>query len=106
MLFSIGLRAGKTKVKKFKALKYKEIKMKIVTNLLIILSFLYLASSVKAQQPEVVERSWPDYFKEHKKNFEPKTVKIEGSPIWAIVNPDDWAANTTVIEGEDRLISL
>ena len=27
-----------------------------------------------------VERSWPDYFLEHKQYFEPRTYKIEGAP--------------------------
>ena len=51
-----------------------------------------------------VERSWPDYFLEHKQYFEPRTYKIEGAPIWSINNPENWAVNCILIEGDDALI--
>ena len=51
-----------------------------------------------------VERSFPDYFLEHFENFQPQTYAIEGAPVWSINNPDFWAANTIVIEGDDGLI--
>lgn len=56
--------------------------------------------------PEVipVERSWPDYFIEHKKLFTPHVYKIGDHPIWSINNLDGWAANSIVIEGDDSLI--
>lgn len=59
---------------------------------------------VSSQKAYAVERSWPDYFLEHKKYFKPKTYAIEGAPVWSINNVDDWAANSILIEGEDGLI--
>ncbi len=62
-------------------------------------------ASVQTQDKNYhVERSWPDYFLEHKKYFEPQTYKIEGAPIWSINNPENWAVNCTLIEGDDELI--
>ena len=51
-----------------------------------------------------VERSFPPYFLEHKKYFEPTVYEIGDYPVWSINNPDDWAANTILIEGDEGLI--
>ena len=60
--------------------------------------------SVAAREYYEVERTWPEYFLEHKKYFEPKTYAIEGVPVWSINNIDDWAVNSILIEGNDGLI--
>jgi alkyl sulfatase BDS1-like metallo-beta-lactamase superfamily hydrolase len=51
-----------------------------------------------------VERSFPPYFLEHKKYFEPKVYKIGDYPVWSINNTDNWAVNSILIEGDDGLI--
>ncbi|BFM15001.1 alkyl sulfatase YjcS [Maricurvus nonylphenolicus] len=51
-----------------------------------------------------VERSWPEHFEEHRKHFEPKVYQIGEHKLWSINNPDDWAANSILIEGETGLI--
>ena len=51
-----------------------------------------------------VERSWPEHFEEHRKHFEPKVYQIGGHKLWSINNPDDWAANSILIEGDTGLI--
>lgn len=51
-----------------------------------------------------VERSWPTHFEEHRKHFEPKVYQIGDHRMWSINNPDDWAANSIVIEGDSSLI--
>lgn len=69
-----------------------------------ILLFAVGAISVSAEDSFEVERTWPEYFQEHMKYFEPKTYSLEGVPVWSINNPDYWAANSIVIEGDDGLI--
>lgn len=51
-----------------------------------------------------VERSWPEHFEEHRKHFEPKVYQIGDHKLWSINNPDDWAANSILIEGDTGLI--
>jgi len=53
---------------------------------------------------QTVERSFPPYFLEHKKYFEPKVYKIGDFPVWSINNTDNWAVNTILIEGAEGLI--
>jgi hypothetical protein len=56
--------------------------------------------------PYDVERSWPDYFLEHRR----LTVERQGTyrcgdlPVWTIHCPLGYLGNSTVIEGEDGLI--
>lgn len=56
--------------------------------------------------PYTVERSWPDYFLEHRKLFTEKqgTYKAGDLPVWTVHVPDGWIGNATIIEGEDGLI--
>ena len=61
------------------------------------------ASNTIAQVPEV-ERTFPPYFLEHKKYFEPRVYKIGDYPVWSINNTADWATNTILIEGDEGLI--
>ena len=51
-----------------------------------------------------VEPSLPQAFEEHRKHFEPKVYQIGGHKLWSINNPDNWAANSVVVEGEKGLI--
>jgi linear primary-alkylsulfatase len=51
-----------------------------------------------------VERSWPEHFEEHRQHFTPKVYQIGDHKLWSINNPDDWAANSIVMEGETGLI--
>ena len=51
-----------------------------------------------------VERSFPPYFLEHKKYFVQTVYEIGDYPVWSINNPDDWAVNTILIEGDEGLI--
>ena len=56
--------------------------------------------------PYDVERSWPDYFLEHRR----KTVEMQGTyrcgdlPVWTVHCPLGYLGNATVIEGDDGLI--
>ena len=64
------------------------------------------ADKPPAENPYQVERSWPDYFLEHKKLFTEKagTYKAGKYPVWTIHVPDGWIGNSTIIEGDDGLI--
>lgn len=56
--------------------------------------------------PYDVERSWPDYFLEHRRN----TVEKQGTygcgdlPVWTVHCPLGYLGNSTIIEGDDGLI--
>jgi alkyl sulfatase BDS1-like metallo-beta-lactamase superfamily hydrolase len=56
--------------------------------------------------PYDVERSWPEYFLEHRR----LTVEMAGTykcgdlPVWTVHCPIDLLGNSTIIEGEDGLI--
>ena len=56
--------------------------------------------------PYDVERTWPDYFLEHRR----RTVEMQGTyrcgdlPVWTIHCPLGYLGNATVIEGDDGLI--
>ena len=56
--------------------------------------------------PYDVERSWPEYFLEHRSN----TVERQGTyqcgdlPVWTIYCPAGYLGNSIVIEGDDGLI--
>lgn len=56
--------------------------------------------------PYDVERSWPDYFLEHRK----RTVEQQGTyqcgdvPVWTVYCPNGYLGNSTIIEGDDGLI--
>ena len=70
---------------------------------------LTIVSTVGCQtqllDPELsVESSRPQAFEEHRKHFEPKVYQIGGHRLWSINNPDDWAANSVVIEGDNGII--
>lgn len=53
-----------------------------------------------------VERSWPDYFLEHRE----RTVEQQGTyrcgdlPVWTVYCPNGYLGNSTIIEGDDGLI--
>jgi len=56
--------------------------------------------------PYDVERSWPDYFLEHRR----RTVEMQGTyrcgdlPVWTVHCPLGFLGNATIIEGDDGLI--
>jgi len=56
--------------------------------------------------PYDVERSWPDYFLEHRRS----TVEQQGTyrcgdlPVWTVHCPLGFLGNSTIIEGDDGLI--
>ncbi len=56
--------------------------------------------------PYDVERSWPDYFLEHRR----ETVEKQGTyqcaelPVWTVHCPLGFLGNATIIEGDDALI--
>ena len=56
--------------------------------------------------PYDVERSWPDYFLEHRR----LTVEMQGTyrcedlPVWTVHCPLGFLGNATIIEGDDALI--
>jgi alkyl sulfatase BDS1-like metallo-beta-lactamase superfamily hydrolase len=56
--------------------------------------------------PYDVERSWPDYFLEHRR----ETVEKQGTyqcaelPVWTVHCPLGFLGNSTIIEGDDALI--
>jgi alkyl sulfatase BDS1-like metallo-beta-lactamase superfamily hydrolase len=56
--------------------------------------------------PYQVERSWPEYFLEHKKLFTEQagTYKAGQYPVWTVHVPGGWIGNSTIIEGDDGLI--
>ena len=56
--------------------------------------------------PYDVERSWPDYFLEHRRNTVERagTYKCGDLPVWTVHCPRGYLGNSTIIEGEDGLI--
>lgn len=56
--------------------------------------------------PYDVERTWPDYFTEHRTLTVDKqgTYRCGDLPVWTIYCPGGLLGNSTVIEGEDGLI--
>ena len=56
--------------------------------------------------PYDVERSWPEYFLEHRR----RTVEMQGTyqcgdlPVWTVHCPLGFLGNATIIEGDDGLI--
>ncbi len=64
------------------------------------------AGEPPAENPYRVERSWPDYFLEHKKLFTEQagTYRAGDLPVWTVHVPGGWIGNSTIIEGEDGLI--
>lgn len=59
--------------------------------------------------PYDVERSWPDYFLEHRKLFEEGeggqgTYQYGDLPVWTVHSPLGFIGNGTFIEGEDGVI--
>lgn len=56
--------------------------------------------------PYDVERSWPDYFLEHRKlTLEQQgTYRCDDLPVWTVYCPNGYLGNSTIIEGDDGLI--
>ena len=56
--------------------------------------------------PYDVERSWPDYFLEHRRLTveQAGTYKCGGLPVWTVHCPLGYLGNSTIIEGDDGLI--
>ena len=56
--------------------------------------------------PYDVERSWPDYFLEHRRATVEKqgTYKCGDIPVWTVHCPLGFLGNSTIIEGDDGLI--
>ena len=69
-------------------------------------AFAALPNAAPAENPYQVERSWPDYFLQHKKLFTEQagTYKAGKHPVWTVHVPDGWIGNSTIIEGKDGLI--
>ena len=63
-------------------------------------------SEPPAENPYQVERTWPDYFLEHKKLFTEQagTYQAGDLPVWTVHVPGGWIGNSTIIEGKDGLI--
>lgn len=63
-------------------------------------------SEPPAENPYKVERTWPDYFLEHKKLFTEQagTYQAGDLPVWTVHVPGGWIGNSTIIEGKDGLI--
>ncbi|QFU76605.1 MBL fold metallo-hydrolase [Halioglobus maricola] len=61
---------------------------------------------IEEPSPYHVERTWPDYFLEHKKLFTEKsgTYRAGEHPVWTVHVPGGWIGNSTIIEGDDGLI--
>jgi hypothetical protein len=61
---------------------------------------------MKVSNPYDVERSWPDYFLEHRRLTveRQRTCRCGDLPVWTIHCPLGYLGNSTVIEGEDGLI--
>jgi alkyl sulfatase BDS1-like metallo-beta-lactamase superfamily hydrolase len=70
------------------------------------IAFAAPASTPPAENPYKVERSWPDYFLEHRKLFTEQagTYKAGDYPVWTVHVPGGWIGNATIIEGDDGLI--
>lgn len=58
------------------------------------------------ENPYDVERSWPDYFLEHRKLLSEQagTYRAGDLPVWTVHCPAQYLGNSTVIEGDDGLI--
>ncbi|MGW4366271.1 alkyl sulfatase dimerization domain-containing protein [Nocardia takedensis] len=56
--------------------------------------------------PYDVERTWPEYFLEHRRATVEKqgTYRCGDLPVWTVYCPHGYLGNSTVIEGEDGLI--
>jgi alkyl sulfatase BDS1-like metallo-beta-lactamase superfamily hydrolase len=56
--------------------------------------------------PYDVERSWPDYFLEHRRLTveQQGTYRCDDLPVWTIHCPLGYLGNSTIIEGDDGLI--
>lgn len=56
--------------------------------------------------PYDVERSWPDYFLEHRRSTVEKqgTYQCGDLPVWTVYCPLGFLGNSTIIEGENGLI--
>jgi alkyl sulfatase BDS1-like metallo-beta-lactamase superfamily hydrolase len=56
--------------------------------------------------PYDVERSWPDYFLEHRRLTveQAGTYRCGGLPVWTVYCPLGYLGNSTIIEGDDGLI--
>ena len=69
-----------------------------------------VVSSTLGQSPRftaaqlAVERSFPDYYLEHRKHFQTKVIRIGSHPVWVFRNLGGWAVNSILVEGLDGLI--
>jgi G3E family GTPase len=56
--------------------------------------------------PYDVERSWPDYFLEHRRLSvdQQGTYQCGDLPVWTVYCPNGYLGNSTIIEGDDGLI--
>jgi len=56
--------------------------------------------------PYDVERSWPDYFLEHRRETVEKqgTYRCGDLPVWTVYCPLGYLGNSTIIEGDDGVI--
>lgn len=56
--------------------------------------------------PYDVERSWPDYFLEHRRETveDAGTYRCGDLPVWTVYCPAGYLGNATIIEGDDGLI--
>ena len=57
--------------------------------------------------PYDVERSWPDYFLEHRRETVEKqgTYRAGGLPVWTVHCPLGFLGNSIIIEGDDQQIA-
>lgn len=67
------------------------------------------AKEYPVTNPYDVERSWPDYFLEHRSLFEEReggqgTYRFGDHPVWTVHAPLGFIGNATFIEGDDGVI--
>jgi len=62
--------------------------------------------SMSMANPYDVERSWPEYFLEHRRLTveQAGTYRCGGLPVWTVHCPLGYLGNSTIIEGDDGLI--
>ncbi|WP_317928439.1 alkyl sulfatase dimerization domain-containing protein [Halioxenophilus sp. WMMB6] len=80
--------------------------MKIIYLVCTFLLMSISGSLTAEENPYYVERTWPDYFLEHRKLFSEKqgVYKAGPNPVWTFHTLGGFIGNTTVIEGDDGLI--
>jgi alkyl sulfatase BDS1-like metallo-beta-lactamase superfamily hydrolase len=53
-----------------------------------------------------VERTFPEYYLEQKKYFEPKTYQIADYPVWSINNVEEYLSNSMFVIGDEGVVVI